>query len=141
MSDPSRILTPNDVPLIEIPRLTMKELGYTLPEVSTDWRQLDVMEDGASWRNDRRSLVVILSVAREYDGDRWVHISCSHRKRLPTWGELRLVKETFIGDGYAYQVFPPKKFYVNIHPNVLHLFHNLDNPRPLPEFSQGTGSL
>ncbi len=58
----------------------------------------------------------------------------SHWNRIPTWGELRSVKELFLGDVYTYLVLPPKEFYVNVTPTVLHLWHCRDGPQ-LPEFS------
>lgn len=97
-------------------------------------------EDGARYVNHARKLIVILSAAVELDGKAWVHFSLSHFERIPTWGEFRTTKEAFLGDVYAYQVMPPKENYVNINPRVLHLFHCLEGV-PLPEFTQGGGSL
>lgn len=96
--------------------------------------------DGAAYSCLPRKLGVILSASLEQDGKRWVHLSLSHRHRVPTWGELRATKEAFLGDVYAVTVLPPQRVYINIHPNVLHLFHCLDG-HPLPEFSRGMGSL
>jgi hypothetical protein len=94
--------------------------------------------DGAAYRvqNGRfAGLKVIVSVAIEGDGKAWLHVSCSRRDRLPSWEDLKFVKETFIGESnYAYQIFPPKSQYVNIHPYCLHLYHCLEEA-PLPEFS------
>jgi hypothetical protein len=48
---------------------------------------------------------------------------------------MKTVKRTFIGDDReAYQVFPPIDRYVNIHPNVLHLFCDPAGP-VLPDFT------
>lgn len=79
-------------------------------------------------------LHVICSAAVERDGRRWMHVSCSRRNRLPSWEELRLVKDTFIGpDRRALQILPPQSEYVNLHPNVLHLWSCLDSDG-LPDF-------
>lgn len=70
-------------------------------------------------------------------------MSCSRRKpvpKLPSWKDLRDVKDVFIGNRKAIQVFPVAAEYVNIHPNVLHLFACLDDDG-LPDFTSGTGSL
>jgi hypothetical protein len=66
----------------------------------------------------------------------------SHRNRVPSWRELVSVKELFLGDREAYKVLPPKSRYVNIHPNVLHVFALLDeHASALPDFTRGTGGL
>lgn len=81
-----------------------------------------------------RKLVVICSASVEKDGKRWMHVSCSRPSSLPTWEDLRLVKDTFIGrDKKAIQVLPPEAEYVNLHPNVLHLWSCLDGDG-LPDF-------
>jgi hypothetical protein len=95
--------------------------------------------DGARYANDA-GLTVILSGAIEEDGRRWLHLSISHRSRLPKWRELVAVRDLFPGDVYCYQVLPPQEKHVNIHPRVLHLWHCLDG-NPLPDFTRGTGSL
>ena len=84
-------------------------------------------------------LRVICSARVEADGKRWMHVSCSTPTRLPTWDELRLVKDTFIGrDRPALQLLPRQSEYVNIHPHVLHLWSCLDGD-PTPDFRiQGT---
>lgn len=89
-----------------------------------------------------RRLAVILSCSKERDGRWWIHLSVSHRGRVPTWDEVRWCKEVFLGDREAYAVLPPKARYANIHPRTLHLFTLLD-PKiaALPDFTRGTGSL
>lgn len=97
---------------------------------------------GAKYRARARNLVAIVSCAKERDGRWWLHLSVSHKSRVPTWDEFRWCKEVFIGDREAYQVLPPKLRYVNIHPYVLHMFalHD-DGCTALPDFTRGTGSL
>lgn len=105
------------------------------------WVMIERVMDGAKYANTFLNLVVILSGRTEQDGRRWLHLSVSHRGRLPTWKELVEVKELFLGEEkYAYQIIPPRSMYVNINPNVLHLFHCVDE-NPLPDFTNGSGSL
>lgn len=117
-------------------------LNDALPRVMpAGWRELERRADGFKAHHSIKSLVIIIS-AEAYDGKRWLHLSCSHRQRLPKWSELVEAKELFLGvERYAYQVVPPRSRYVNIHRNVLHLFTCLDGEPPLPDFTSGTGSL
>ncbi len=79
-------------------------------------------------------LKVIISGRVEDDGRRWIHVSCSHRNRLPSWQTLREVKDTFIGkERKAIQVLPPQSEYVNLHNYGLHLWCCLDGDG-LPDF-------
>ena len=99
------------------------------------------VDDGRRYYNPLLQLMVILSARVEQDGRRWLHLSCSHQRRVPTWTELREIKDVFFGpDRYAYQVLPPGSHYVNINPRVLHLWHCLDED-PLPDFTSGSNSL
>jgi hypothetical protein len=80
------------------------------------------------------SLVVIVSARVEADGKRWMHVSCSRPNRLPTWDDLRRVKDVFIGKNRkAIQVMPPASEYVNIAKFALHLWCCLDGDG-LPDF-------
>ncbi|HEV8639413.1 MAG TPA: hypothetical protein VG370_34830 [Chloroflexota bacterium] len=102
------------------------------------WRKVLDGLDGAAYETPRaEGLRAVLSGATESDGRRWLHLSLSHRQRLPTWDELRRTKEAFLGDRYALTVLPPPDRYVNLAPHVLHCFA-LADPRAqwvLPEFS------
>jgi hypothetical protein len=91
--------------------------------------------DGCRWQHLDYPLTVISSVCYEDDGKLWLHVSYAHQKRMPTYGEMQLVKSMFIGeDKYAMMVLPPKDKYVNLHKYCLHLWHCLEG-HPLPEFS------
>jgi hypothetical protein len=105
------------------------------------WRLVQRGEDGASYDCRARRLGVIVSCAEELDGRQWIHLSVSHRARIPTWEELVDCKEIFLGQREAYQVLPPRERWVNIHPRVLHLFALHDGGTVLPDFTQGSGSL
>lgn len=112
--------------------------------VHPDWRLVQAGEDGEAYQHRRRPLTLIWSVAEEKDGRWWQHLSVSHHDRPPTWVELVEAKEWVMGtDTYAYQVAPPRRFYVNQNPNVLHMFRLLDGGSGgvLPEFSDDGRSL
>lgn len=80
------------------------------------------------------TLLVVFSARREADGRRWAHVSLSRPSRLPSWEDVREVKNAFIGrDRRALQVLPPEAEYVNIHAHCLHLWHCLDDDG-LPDF-------
>ena len=80
------------------------------------------------------TLLVIWSGRKEADGRRWVHVSMSRPSRLPSWGDVREVKDAFIGrERRALQILPPQSQYVNLHKYVLHLWHCVDDDG-LPDF-------
>jgi hypothetical protein len=86
----------------------------------------------ASFRS-RWDLVVLVSVDEMPGGHQWLHISMSMSNRLPTWNELKEVKNLFMGDVLAVQVLPRKKDYVDAHKHTLHLWRCLNGPT-LPGF-------
>ena len=93
----------------------------------------------SAWEKIGDDLIVLVSQSLEADDRMWLHASLSRPTRLPSWSDLRRVKDAFIGkDKKAVQVFPADSEYVNMHPNVLHLFHCLDGD-VLPDFRRGTG--
>jgi hypothetical protein len=103
--------------------------------VPAGWRLKRDGLDGAAYEH-RSDLFVIFSGNREADGRRWLHLSASHRRRVPTWDELAAVKEAFLGpDRYAAIVFPPRDKWVDLHPYCLHLWSPLDGGWVMPEFS------
>lgn len=103
------------------------------------WRMMEMLCDGCSYIHPG-GLRVIISGQIEEDGKRWLHCSLSRRNTIPSHDDIITVRRAFLGeDRYAYQVFPPKDRYVNIHPHVLHLWSCVDEPegKLLPEFSRG----
>jgi hypothetical protein len=121
-----------------IPGPLVSEEGQRLSEqlcprvLPAGWQPIPEMAGG--FINRQRKLGAMFSVEREADGKRWVHVSVSHRDRVPTWDELRSVKDWLLGrDTLVVQVLPPEAEYVNVHPYVLHLWHCLDG-RPVPDF-------
>lgn len=117
-------------------------LGEVLPRVlPAGWSNTDTTEDGAAYENMRLRQTVIVSVARELDGKRWLHFSTSFVHRLPTWAELRDTARLFLGrERCSVLVIPPESKHVNIHNFVLHTFSCLDAPT-VPDFTRGSGSL
>lgn len=93
----------------------------------------------SAWKRIGDELMVLVSKSLEADDKMWLHVSLSRPSRLPTWQDLRRVKDAFVGkDRKAIQVLPADSEYVNIHPFVLHLFCCLDGD-VLPDFRRGTG--
>ena len=102
------------------------------------WKLSDNHEYGASYRGPK-GLVVLISVTEEMDSKDWLHVSLSHKNRLPTYEEMKQVKALFIGrDRKAIQVFPPEQQHVNVHKFCLHLWCCLTDD-PLPDFTRGLG--
>ena len=61
-------------------------------------------------------------VLESQDADRH-HISLSHKKRLPTWDEVKIVREKLCDNTKFYvMVLPPSKYYVNLHEYCFHLW-------------------
>lgn len=118
-------------------------------ELPPGWRVAETNPDGAKylWRG---GLSVIVSGSVEQDGKRWIHVSAcrwgkgpsgKQRTKAPTYHDLRMVKEIFVGpDRKAVQVFPAKNEHVNLHDHVLHLFACMDED-PLPDFTRGLGTV
>ena len=120
-----------------------RHMDACAPRVLPDGWELreDYANARVYWRHGVNPLSVIAEVA-EYGGRHWLHVSCSARVRLPSWAELREVKDLFCGrEALALQVLPPASEYVNIDPNVLHLWVALEGPRPCPDFTRGLKAI
>lgn len=53
----------------------------------------------------------------------WDHVSVSLAHRTPNWEEMELVKQLFFKEyEWAVQYHPAKSYYVNLHPNCLHIW-------------------
>lgn len=105
----------------------------------------EVRLDGAHLVHPRTKASIIFSVNKEQDDRYWLRVSLAHPGRMPTYEELAGMKAWLIGtDRYAYQVFPPLKKHVNIHPTVLHLWSCLSDSadgQVLPDFTRGGNSI
>jgi hypothetical protein len=120
--------------------------GWEAPRILPPiWEEADRSKLDGSTRYECASLKLraILSCSIEpVDKRAWLHLSVSHKSRIPKWTELAEAKRVFLGNREAYQVLPPKERYVNINARVLHLFALLDEKATaLPDFTRGTGSL
>ena len=58
-------------------------------------------------------------------GGYYKHVSLSYAERLPSWEDVKKVKEIYFGDEFVFKVLPKKEFYINAHPYCLHLFQYL----------------
>lgn len=81
----------------------------------------------------RGSSLEFVVVASVHDGE-WEHVSVSTEVRCPTWDEMNQVKDMFF-ETYecVMQLHPPKKDYVNSHPNCLHLWRPVHMEIPQPD--------
>jgi len=78
--------------------------------------------------------MTVISEVAEYQKRLWLHVSCAYASKLPTWADLREVKQVFCGPKrLAISIMPSEAEYVNIHPYVLHLWCPLDHD-PIPDF-------
>jgi hypothetical protein len=103
------------------------------------WPLIKETEDGYLFRSDC-GVAVIMSGSWE-NGEKWLHVSLSRKWKMPSYGDIALVKRVFIGDDKkAIMVFPERKYHVNIHNFCLHLWHCVDGDG-LPEFSHGLGTI
>jgi hypothetical protein len=102
------------------------------------WKRL-WRDDGGFAVEHWSGLAAIVSCHRELDGKPWMHVSISRADRLPSWGDLRMAKDAWIGPNrLAIQVLPRVADYVNVHPYVLHLWCCLDGD-PVPDFRAARG--
>lgn len=78
--------------------------------------------------NKRNELQVIACAA-----EGWDHVSVSLKKRLPTYKEMRFIKNLFFrADETALEYHVPETDHINIHDYCLHLWrpHDLEIPMP-----------
>lgn len=55
------------------------------------------------------------------NGQTRIHMSVSHNDRLPTWDEMKHIREAILPMNRDFICFFPKaEDYVNLHPNCLH---------------------
>lgn len=102
-------------------------------------RIIDERVDGMAFRLDE--LRIIVSVARELDGNVWAHVSASLATALPGWVIMKRLKRDVLGEeACAVLVMPPASKHVDIHTFVHHLWGRLDGPT-VPDFTHGTGSI
>ena len=124
-------------------RALQRSREHRVPPVDPRIIHVELGEDG--YRALYRHLVFICSESKEDDGRWWRHASVSRRnKTLPTYDDLKLLKEICIGpDLVAYQLFMSKDKHIDLagpRVEVLHLWACLEGP-VTPDFSAGTGSI
>ncbi|MCA1569334.1 MAG: hypothetical protein LC798_03220 [Chloroflexi bacterium] len=110
--------------------------------LAAGWVQRVEGDDGLGmWDQPRRGLRLIHSIAREDDGEVWVHLSLSRRDRkLPTWEQVCDVKQMLYPDRVAVQVLPPRDEWYSW-AEIHHLWICL-TARPTPDFrSKSQGSI
>jgi hypothetical protein len=131
--------------LSEVEKVNMAKIrgviaGEKLPP---GWTRREAGGYDGVWDNMSMGMRVIYSLAR-YRNDNfrlWVHLSISHRVRIPYYDDLVYLKRNWLGDEVnAIMVLPKESEHVNIHPRCLHLFHCVSGDG-LPDFTLGTGSL
>lgn len=104
------------------------------------WTQ-EAVDINSYWVRHKSGLVCGISWNIELDHKRWLHVSFSHAKKLPSYEETTLVKRLFIGEGRkALAVFPPSSEHISTHDYCLHLWCCLDGDG-LPDFRRGTNQI
>lgn len=94
-----------------------------------------------AFMSSSRKLGVIVSGQTEQDDKRWIHVSVSHRDRLPNWEELVLVRDQFLGkEARCLHLVSKASQHVNIHPYCMHIWHCVDGDG-LPDFTWGSGMI
>jgi hypothetical protein len=98
------------------------------PAFVEGWAKLlgaDVPPPRVFARDDLRALVGREPVDTDYEDWRW-HISLASDVRLPSWGEFVAVAHE-LRPGVVFVVgVPPRSWWMNIHPNCLHLWETTD---------------
>jgi hypothetical protein len=114
-------------------------LSEHVPQVLPDgWTILQPWGDGFAYKY-RNGIRVIVSTGDwpEGSGQDWMHISVSRKDRLPSWDDMKFVKNTFAEKYFGYQVFAPPSAHVNIHDFCLHIWVPLTGEPPIPNFGSG----
>ncbi len=111
-------------------------LHEAIPRVLPDgWQYIQRFGDGSAY-SYRNGLRVIVSTGPFPDGRDWMHISVSRKDRIPSYDDLKFVKNTFAEKRFGYQVFPPPGDNVNIHDFCLHVWVPLTGEPPMPNFGE-----
>lgn len=67
------------------------------------------------------------------NGGGWEHVSISHKRKIPSWSTMCLLKDMFFEeDEVVMQIHPRKSEYINTHKNCLHLWKPIDQEIPTP---------
>lgn len=111
-----------------------------IPEPTLDdgWREFHpssgVLVVGARYWRSSNGLLVIETAEALSDDSRWLHVSVSRQKYLPTYADLARVKRVFVGrEREAIQKFVAESEHFNLHASCIHLWARLDGPTS-PDF-------
>jgi len=116
-------------------------LTHCLAKKPPGWVLSEMRGDGAAWINQKRQLVVIASYSIELDRHYWLHLSMSHRSRIPTYDEMKYLKRHWAGPGEkAMEIHAPDSEHVNICSRARHLWVCMTGD-PLPDFTAGLRSI
>ena len=67
------------------------------------------------------------------DGGDWDHVSVSMLHQIPTWEVMCWIKDIFWNkEETVMQLHPPSSEYINLHPNVLHMWKPQKALIPMP---------
>ena len=87
------------------------------------WKELLTLPTGRAFRKKISTLTVLSSLDRMNDGSLILHVSVSRRNQLPTWEDLKTVKNIFMGlEVEAYHIIPAASDHVNLHNYCMHLW-------------------
>lgn len=87
------------------------------------WKELPTMPMGRAFRKETSSLTVLSSLDDMEDGVVALHVSVSRAKKLPTWEDLKAVKNVFMGPEVdAFHIIPAISDHVNLHNYTMHLW-------------------
>ena len=130
-SNPAPAVLEEDLTQLQTRLLTMpegpvwlsKEIRLTplpWPLVTSDWG--DILAQRA-WRWLARSITIMATLDNTPAHGVLLHVSVAHPKRLPTWSEVKLVRERFFPDDIdVMMVLPRASDYVNEHKFCFQLY-------------------
>lgn len=100
----------------------MNEIEYVQMDVPPPLNQTAQQCGTRSYKTSNGCSVIVSS--REYG--RW-HLSIAHPRRYPTWDEIKDARYRLVPDDvHMVMALPPKKFYLNLHPNAFHLWELME---------------
>lgn len=89
-------------------------------------RNLDIGGVETAAFESHNGLTVLVSTEEHGPMRPYRHVSVARRGRIPSYDDVKWVKQAFIGDEHAaYQVFPRAAEHVNLHNFALHLWQPL----------------
>lgn len=127
--------------------LTQREIDLwrqAVPETPPGWSAIGdrwKSSNGNAYTHNTRGLRVLANTLLEEDGHVWLHVSVSHRGRVPGYWDLKAVKRAFMGpDRKAIEIHAPDTEHVNDYETARHLWCCMTGD-VLPDFRRGLGTL